>query len=229
MLRHRHDGAHHMLDDDDGEAAARQLADQRDSLVDLRRIEPRHHLVEQQQPRLRRQRPRHFKPALVDGREIARRRALARRQADEIDGLARLVARAVGLRVAQEGAGHHVVEHGHAAERLRNLKGARKPVRADIMRPQADDLRGRKRTPSRYRAGRNPVMRLKAVVLPAPFGPISASVSFSRTEKLTSCTARRPPKRLLRFVMTSASAMTLRLRRHGGCDGGARRLRRDSP
>src|SRR6478736_4081315 len=58
-------------------------------------------------------------------------------------------------------------------------------------------------------------MRLKAVVLPAPFGPIKASVSFSRTEKLTSCTACSPPNRLFRFLMTSASAIDLCLRRQG--------------
>src|SRR3984893_13435973 len=50
-------------------------------------------------------------------------------------------------------------------------------------------------------------MRLKLVVLPAPLGPISATVSFSCTEKLTSCTARKPPNRLLRPLMTSASAI----------------------
>src|SRR5579872_1120698 len=55
-------------------------------------------------------------------------------------------------------------------------------------------------------------MRLKLVVLPAPFGPISATVSFSFTVKLTSCTARNPPNRLLRPEMTSASAIGLSLR-----------------
>src|ERR1700730_10922254 len=50
-------------------------------------------------------------------------------------------------------------------------------------------------------------MRLKLVVLPAPFGPISATVSFSATVKLTSCTARSPPNRLLRPRMTSAAAI----------------------
>src|SRR5215831_2195090 len=50
-------------------------------------------------------------------------------------------------------------------------------------------------------------MRWKLVVLPAPFGPISATVSPSRTVKLRSCTARRPPKRLERLVTTRASAI----------------------
>src|ERR1700730_13554030 len=53
------------------------------------------------------------------------------------------------------------------------------------------------------------------VVLPAPFGPISATVSFSLTVMLTSCTARSPPKRLLRLRITSASAMNVNLTRTG--------------
>src|SRR5258708_5512527 len=50
-------------------------------------------------------------------------------------------------------------------------------------------------------------MRLKLVVLPAPFGPISATVSLSLTVKLRSCTARKPPNRRLRLRMTSASVI----------------------
>src|SRR6516165_5036400 len=50
-------------------------------------------------------------------------------------------------------------------------------------------------------------IRLKLVVLPAPLGPISATVSPSRTEKLRSWTARSPPNRLLRLRITSASAI----------------------
>src|SRR6185437_10669857 len=57
--------------------------------------------------------------------------------------------------------------------------------------------------------------RLKLVVLPAPFGPISATVSVSLTEKLRSWTARNPPKRLLRLRMMSASAIERRLFRRG--------------
>src|SRR5690242_20420094 len=87
-------------------------------------------------------------------------------------------------------------------------------------RPWAQTSCGRRPTSSRPKAdtepesGRwKPMMRLNAVVLPAPFGPISARVSFSRTVKLTSCTARRPPKRLLRFLTTRASAMASAPRR----------------
>src|SRR5262252_3782991 len=61
-------------------------------------------------------------------------------------------------------------------------------------------------------------MRLKLVVLPAPFGPIRAIVSPSLTAKFKSWTARSPPNRLLRLRTTSASAIEryfLRARRAG--------------
>ncbi len=41
-------------------------------------------------------------------------------------------------------------------------------------------------------------MQLNSVVLPAPFGPISAVISPARAVKLKSLTATRPPKRIVR-------------------------------
>src|ERR1019366_8344900 len=41
-----------------------------------------------------------------------------------------------------------------------------------------------------------PEIRLNSVVLPAPFGPITARISPGETSKLTSSTAARPPNRL---------------------------------
>ena len=43
--------------------------------------------------------------------------------------------------------------------------------------------------------GSAPVMRLKRVVLPAPFGPMIERTSPRETERLTRFTAARPPKR----------------------------------
>src|SRR6185295_13802722 len=37
-------------------------------------------------------------------------------------------------------------------------------------------------------------MRLKSVVLPAPFGPITLTISCSRTTRSSSAMTRRPPK-----------------------------------
>src|SRR5438309_11664078 len=41
-----------------------------------------------------------------------------------------------------------------------------------------------------------PVIKLKTVVLPAPFGPITLTISCGQTSRSRSCTAARPPKRL---------------------------------
>jgi hypothetical protein len=60
--------------------------------------------------------------------------------------------------------------------------------------------------------GRNTALiRLKSVVLPAPFGPIRLQIWPASTLKLTSLTAVRPPKRLetptiSRSALTTATA-----------------------
>ena len=153
VFRHRHDGAHQMLDDDDGEAATRELADQCDGLIDLRRVKPRHDLIQQKKLWLCRQGARHFEPALVDRGEVARGEILAGREPDEVDGFARLLARHLGASVAQERACHHIGQNRHAAERLGDLKRPREAKRADGMRAQAHDLL----TKSRHRACIRPV------------------------------------------------------------------------
>src|SRR5512134_927195 len=50
-----------------------------------------------------------------------------------------------------------------------------------------------------------PVMRLKSVVLPAPFGPMTAPIEPCGTSKLTPPTARKPSK-LLASPRTSSTA-----------------------
>ena len=58
---------------------------------------------------------------------------------------------------------------------------------------------------------RNLVSRLKQVVLPAPFGPISAWIVPRRTSRSTSLTATKPPKRL---VSAAAERMMSLVRAH---------------
>src|SRR5271156_5594460 len=75
-----------------------------------------------------------------------------------------------------------------------------------------------------------PVIRLKLVVLPAPFGPISATDSLSLTEKLRSRTACSPPNRLQRWRITSASAIdrSAFLWRRVGVDNAAEHIRQNA-
>ena len=58
-----------------------------------------------------------------------------------------------------------------------------------------------------------PVIRLKVVLLPAPFGPISATISPACTSKVTSLTATTPPNCLRALVDPQ---------QHVGRAGGAR-------
>lgn len=48
-----------------------------------------------------------------------------------------------------------------------------------------------------------PVIRLKRVVFPAPFGPMTATTSPSFTDRLASLTALKPPKDFLSEVTSS--------------------------
>src|SRR6185369_5766766 len=48
-----------------------------------------------------------------------------------------------------------------------------------------------------------PVIRLKSVLLPAPFGPIKAWIEPSSTFRLTSLTATRPPNRIVTLFSSS--------------------------
>src|SRR5689334_4606487 len=56
-----------------------------------------------------------------------------------------------------------------------------------------------------------PAIKLNSVVLPAPFGPMTAKIARSGTAKLTSATARRPLKFL--ETLSSWSSATSGLRR----------------
>src|SRR3954454_21844215 len=54
-------------------------------------------------------------------------------------------------------------------------------------------------------------MQLNAVVLPAPFGPISPTISYSLTSRLTSCRACSPPKRIDRSATSSTDTGALHM------------------
>src|SRR3954470_18762255 len=54
-------------------------------------------------------------------------------------------------------------------------------------------------------------MQLKAVVLPAPFGPMRPTISNSLTSRLTSCSACRPPKRIDRSRTSSTDTGALHM------------------
>src|SRR5262249_51164913 len=67
-----------------------------------------------------------------------------------------------------------------------------------------------------WSGARNPLIRANSVVLPAPFGPITAVMRPASAASETPSTASRPPKRLARLsVRSSGSAMGALRRRDG--------------
>ena len=70
-----------------------------------------------------------------------------------------------------------------------------------------------------------PAIRLNSVVLPAPFGPITAKIAPSGTANVTSATARSPLK-FFETLATSSNAAMSRLRLVGA--SWSRRSRRAS-
>jgi len=53
-----------------------------------------------------------------------------------------------------------------------------------------------------------PVTQLKNVLLPAPFGPITARISPRRTSRLTLLSAVNPPKRMVSASVRSTEAVS---------------------
>ena len=81
LIGERHHRAHHVLGQQDRDPlVALHAAQHRDQLVDLGRPQPRHHLVQQQQGRARRERARHLEPPAIGERQVrGGDRRLARR------------------------------------------------------------------------------------------------------------------------------------------------------
>ena len=105
--------------------------------------------------------------------------------------------------MTQEAADHEVVEHGHLRERADNLESAANPAQRDLVRPQpVDGFTGERDRPESGASA--PAIKLKSVVLPAPFGPITAKISPASTEKLTASTAVNPRKRFVTASTTSS-------------------------
>jgi hypothetical protein len=113
-----------VLDPDDGDAAAAGGAHHLDQLHDLRVGEAAGDLVQQQQPRPRRQRAGQLQALALQQAELAGEPVRLAPQAGPVEhrggqGEAPLAARASALL----GGDQHVLEHGHVLERPRHLPG----------------------------------------------------------------------------------------------------------
>ena len=128
----------HVLDDDAGDAAIANAQHQLDRIAYLGRVQARHHLVQQQQLRLGRERARHLEPALLGrpsslpaGRSTNARSDPTKRRAVSIAS-----SRAVGdALVMEHGADHHVVAAPSCDANVRTIWNVRAmPRRARLLR-----------------------------------------------------------------------------------------------
>ena len=102
-------------------------------------VHPAGDLVQQEQPRAGGHGARHFQPLPLAGRELAGEGGGLVAEAHELEAAVGLRAGGPGGRGAQEGAHHHVLPHGHAAEGAELLEGAADAATVDLIGPEARD------------------------------------------------------------------------------------------
>ena len=113
---------------------------QLDHAADLGLVEPGHHLVEQDELRLERERARDLQAAPLAQRQLAGADVGAVRQADlSQHRVARGRAASCSGAVVQEGADHHVLERGQRDQRLGDLEGAADAALRALVRRQRVD------------------------------------------------------------------------------------------
>ena len=94
----------------------------------------------------------------------------------------------------------HILEHRQPAEDARNLERPHESAHVSGDAAVADLSRRPRTRPCPSIAGMKPERTLNKVVLPAPFGPISAVIDPRSTASETSLTATRPSKRLVTLL-----------------------------
>ena len=204
-----HDQFDVVLDEQDGDARVADAADAVDQVLPLGRVHAGGRLVEQQQSRLGGQGAGDLHQPLLPVGQAGGRRVRRAVQADEpqrvhgaqpgglllaaLPGQAEAAGDEPGLLVPVA-ADEDVLEHVHVLEDAQVLEGAgHAQAGAGRRRLVRDVLAGRgTRGPRTARCSR--LMTLNSVVLPAPFGPMRATICPVRTVMVTSLTARSPPK-----------------------------------
>src|SRR5262249_39658322 len=135
------EGVNDVLDPDDRHAGAADVADQVDQRGALVLGEPAGDLVEQQDARLGRERARELEPLAVEQRERAGAPVGLVGEpaaADQLDAAG--IDLALAVAAAERGRHHEILEHGHAAERLRDLERAADAEAAAALRREAGDV-----------------------------------------------------------------------------------------
>ncbi len=141
-LRDRHHDFHQMLDHDDGDAALRDLADHRQRIVDLGRVQPGIDLVQHQQTRLHGEALGQFQALALCERQRGGGLVRGAGEAGELQMIAGLrmgVGKAVRVAREQRARGD-VFQHRHLRERLHDLEGAGEPEPRDLVGPHPGDI-----------------------------------------------------------------------------------------
>ena len=198
---------HVVLDDQNGDVGVEAGHDVEDQMAFRRRHAGRR-LVEQQHARALRQRDGDLDQALAAIWQFAHQLERVVGQPQRVEMIERLVEdRALGADRAPEIVGvavalgdHHadVLQNGQPAEQLVDLEGAREPAARALGLRQLAVISTPSSTTRPEDGLSAPVIRLTSVVLPAPFGPISARRAPRSSVRLTSRVTRSAPKLRLR-------------------------------
>ena len=125
-----------MLDQEDGDPAPVDGPDELDDALRLGVGEARHHLVEQQQPRLGAERPRQLEPLALGQRQPAGRPIGLGAQPELVEHGAGAPLGLGDVGVAAERGDHHVAHDGEARKRSHDLKRPGEAERVDLVRRQ---------------------------------------------------------------------------------------------
>ena len=155
----RHHRAHDVLDQKDGQSGlAVELAQGRDHAVGLGRPQPRHHFVEQQEPRLGRERAGDFEPLAIRQRQRRGELVTLVEEVEPAQQRLRVLARRADIVPVQQRADDDVVLDAERRKRPHQLEGAGDAAPAHRVGRQAvDRLAGkddacRRPAPSRRRS-----------------------------------------------------------------------------
>src|SRR5262249_2894698 len=141
-LRDAQDGVHVVIDDDERPPLPVQLANAVEQLVAQPRMHAGERLIEEQYGRLQHQTAAELQQLLLAAGQVFRRQPCHVAERQEVEVAPRAPNDVVPGRMRPRQTGHqHVLEHGHAAEELRQLKRPRDAHRGvDVWRAPAHPL-----------------------------------------------------------------------------------------
>src|SRR5512142_60243 len=136
-VRNGHDHFHVVFDDHDGDSLLFDLSDDRDGLVELRRVQPRTGFIQEQELWPRGERTRNLEALSFSERQAFRKNIAIVIQAGEMEDFPRCLFRVFLVRRPEKCRGDDVVHHAHALERPDDLERPPHAAAADLVRFQA--------------------------------------------------------------------------------------------